>query len=274
MTSKHLIIPALLLLMLSCNSQAKKEALADAQLKEIELLIEANTLSTARIKIDSIHAQFPRLVAQRRYAVALADTIQRRESARTLSFCDSALIVKKAELDSLESFFRFEKDEKYQENGNFVYKSQITEQNTGRNYLKCYVDEKANLFVISNVVDTKVKQRSVMVAVDDYFASTDTVSSQGELHSFTVDGTYYESLTFKNEAENGITQFIAQNMNERIKVVLTGNRRIEYYLSPNDKKAISSTYHLWVVKQDIIKLEREILTAQLKIGNIKTKYSF
>jgi hypothetical protein len=273
MTFKYLCIPALILLMISCNGKAKKEALADAQLKEIELLIESNALSVARIKIDSIHSQFPKLVAQRRLAVAFADTIQRRESARTLAYCDSMLIVKKFELDSIQSFFKFEKNEKYQENGNFVYKSQITEQNAGRNYLKSYVDEKGNLFVVSHVVGTKIKQRSVMLSVGDYFASTDTVKTKGELHSFNVDGMYYESLTFKNETENGITQFVAQNISERIKVILSGDRKLEYYLSLNDKKAIATTYHLWIIKQDLIQLEHEILKAQMRIGNIKVKYS-
>jgi acylphosphatase len=136
------------------------------------------------------------------------------------------------------------------------------------------MDEKANLFLISNVVGTKLKHRSIKLVAGDQFVSTDSAEYKGELHSFTVDGVYYESLTFKNEAENGLTQFVAQNRDGNIKVILTGDRKKEYWLSSNDKKAIAATYHLWIVKKDILQLEHEILKAQTKIGNIKLKYSF
>ena len=97
----------------SCNGGGSPEKQADKKLLEIEQLITDNDWATARLKIDSIHTLFPRLVDKRKIAVALADTISRRESARMLAYCDSILPVKKAEADSLMKFFRFEKDEKY-----------------------------------------------------------------------------------------------------------------------------------------------------------------
>nr|MBP8783191.1 hypothetical protein [Paludibacter sp.] len=206
----------------SCNGGESPEKQADKKLLEIEQLIADNDWATARLKIDSIHTLFPRLVDKRKIAVALADTISRRESARMLAYCDSILPVKKAEADSLMKYFRFEKDEKYQEVGNYVYKSQITEQNTGRNYLKCYVDEKANFYLVSNVGGSRINHRNVMVSAGDGFATTENDSvAKGVFHSFTTDGQYFESLTFTN-ADGGIGGFIAANRNEKIKVTLLG----------------------------------------------------
>lgn len=257
----------------SCNGGGSPEKLADKKLLEIEQLIADNDWATARLKIDSIHTLFPRLVDKRKIAVALADTISRRESARMLAYCDSILPVKKAEADSLMKYFRFEKDEKYQEVGNYVYKSQITEQNTGRNYLKCYVDEKANFYLVSNVGGSRINHRNVMVSAGEGFASTENDSvAKGVFHSFTTDGQYFESLTFTN-AEGGIGGFVAEHRTEKIKVTLLGSKKIEYQLPESDKKAIEASYHLWLLKKDIMRLEREILKAQVIIGNINLRHS-
>lgn len=257
----------------SCNGGESPEKQADKKLLEIEQLIADNDWATARLKIDSIHTLFPRLVDKRKIAVALADTISRRESARMLACCDSILPVKKAEADSLMKYFRFEKDEKYQEVGNYVYKSQITEQNTGRNYLKCYVDEKANFYLVSNVGGSRINHRNVMVSAGEGFASTENDSvAKGVFHSFTTDGQYFESLTFTN-ADGGIGGFVAEHRTEKIKVTLLGSKKIEYQLPETDKKAIEASYHLWLLKKDIMRLEREILKAQVIIGNINLRHS-
>lgn len=271
--SRLLSAVVITVLFVSCNGGSSPEKQADEKLSEIEQLIADNDWATAKLKIDSIHTLFPRLVDKRRIAVALADTISRRESARMLAYCDSILPVKKAEADSLMKFFRFEKDEKYQEVGNYVYKSQITEQNTGRNYLKCYVDEKANFYLVSNVGGSRINHRNVMVSAGDGYATTENDSvAKGVFHSFTTDGQYFENLTFTN-ADGGIGGFVAANRNEKIKVTLLGSKKIEYQLPESDKKAIEASYHLWIVKKDIMRLEREILKAQVIIGNINLRHS-
>lgn len=263
-----------LVLLGSCNSKQKEEARADEKLNEIEQLINANAFNEAKSRIDSIHLEFPRLVNKRKIAAALADTITRRESARTLAYCDSILPKMKLKLDSLQVNFRFEKNDKYQEIGNYVYKSQITEQNTGRNYLKCYVDEKANFYLVSNVTGSKLNHRSLKLSTANMFVITDTTSaSKADFHSFTVDGAYYETLTFVNKDENGVAAFVSEHKNERIKVSLIGIKKFDYYLTDGDKKAISETFEFWVIKRDIIQLERESLKCQMKIGNINLRHS-
>lgn len=266
-------IVALVAAFTSCNGNGSPEKQADEKLLEIQKLIVENNWTAARLKIDSIHTLYPRLVDKRRVAVALADTITRRESALALAYCDSILPLKKAEADSLMKFFRFEKDEKYQEVGNYVYKTQITEQNTGRNYLKSYVDEKANFYLVSNVGGMRLNHKNVMVSAGDGFATTETDSlANGVFHSFTTDGQYFESLTFTN-AEGGIGGFVSANRAKKIKVTLLGTKKIEYQLSDIDKKAIEASYHLWILKKDIMQLDKEILKAKVKIGNVNLRHS-
>lgn len=258
----------------SCDSRQKQEKQADARLKHIEQLIEKDLLNAAKIEIDSIHLLYPRLVNKRRIAAALEDTIVRRESARTLAYCDSILPKKQHECDSILRNFRFEKDKIYQETGNYIYKTQQTESNSSRIYLKAYVDENANLFLISNYCGGKLEHTSVEVAAGELFAHTDTIdTSDPNYHSFTDGGLRWEVVTFKNDAGKDVASFVAQYMPKQIKVILHGKKNYIYYLADSDKKAISETYHLWVVKKDVVKLQHEIKKATAKIERIKLEKS-
>lgn len=275
MTSKILypVIIVLVVLMSSCSSRARDEKAADKQLQLIQQLIEENNYQAALGSIDSLHHVYPRLVSKRRIAAAFKDTIIRRQSAALLALSDSLLPVKIRQVDSLQKNFRYEKDDKYQEFGNFVYKSQITEQNYSRNYLKYYVDDNADIYLISNVSGTKLNHIGVKVSVGEFFAQTDTTQrSNGAFHNFSDGGNYWESLTFKNEYDGGIVSFIVQHQAEKIKVNLFCRKNVSYILNDQDKKAIIATHELWVLKRDLKKLQNDIKGATIRIGQIKLRY--
>jgi hypothetical protein len=258
----------------SCNPRKAQEKLADERLKQIEQLISENSLNAAKIQIDSIHLLFPKLVEKRIIAAAFEDTIVRRESVRNLAYCDSILPFKQHEADSIQKNFRFEKDTVYQQFGNFVYKTQRTENNANRTYIKSYVDENADFYLISNYTGSRIEHISVRVSTNDLFAQTDSIeTSNSNYHSFNDGGTHWETITFKNETDKGVASFISQYAKERLKVTLQGKKTYIYYLSNADKKAISETYNLWVVKKDVIKLLKEIKKSKIKIERINQRKS-
>ncbi len=255
---------------ISCDSRKEMEKRADIRLKRIQQLIDQNSLNVAKSEIDSIHLLFPRLVNKRRVAAALEDTILRRESSRTLAYCDSILPSKERETDSIQKNFRFEKDKVYQEIGNFVYKTQKTENNAGRNFLKAYVDENADIYLISNYSGGKLEHTWVEVSLKELSAHTDTIdTSNPSYHSFTDGAQRFEVVTFKNKEDNGVVAFIAQNTAMPLKVTLHGKKNYEYFLDIADKKAITETYHLWIVKKDVVKLRKEIKKATALIDRIE-----
>jgi len=257
-------------LFISCNSRKELEKQADIRLKHIEQLISKNSLNAAKIEIDSFHLLFPRLVSKRRVAVAFEDTILRRESSRSLSYCDSILPYKQHEADSIQKNFRFEKDKVYQETGNYIYKTQKTESNSTRIYLKGYVDGNADFYLISNYCGKELDHVTVEVLAKDLFAHSDTTdTSDPNYHSFTDGGQRWEVVTFKNEAGKAVAAFIAQYSNMQIKVILHGKNNYSYFLDNSDKKAITESYHLWIVKTDVVKLQKEIKKAHAIIDRIK-----
>jgi hypothetical protein len=259
----------LAIMLFSCDSRKVQEKQADKLLVNILLLIDKDSFNSAKIDIDSIHKLFPMLVEKRRIAAAFKDTIIRRESARSIAFCDSILPTKIHEMNSIQKNFRFEKNEKYQEIGNYVYKTQLTEINAYRTFLKTYVDENADIYLISNYCGEKIEHGSIEVSANDLFTHTDTIlSSDPNYHCFVDDGLHFESLTFKNQADKGVVAFIANSTDKHIKVTLHGKKTYIYYLSDTDRKAIVETYHLWKVKKDVVQLQKEIRKASFKIEQI------
>jgi hypothetical protein len=266
-----LIILLLFVSVVSCSERRKQEKLADERLKRIETLIKQNSLNSAKIEIDSIHLLYPRLVDKRRIAAAFADTIAYIESSRNLAYCDSILPIKLRECDSIQKNFRFEKDLKYQEVGNYIYKTQQTESNISRTYLKSYIDENADIYLVSNYYGAKIEQTSLEASVNDLFAHTDTLEiTNPAYHGYSDEGMHWETLTFKNNADKGVSAFIAQNATARIKITLYGKRTYVYNLAEADKNAIAETYRLWKVKKDVVNLQKEVKKAKIKIARINS----
>ena len=256
-------------ILFSCDSRKAQEENADKRLKHIQELIDQTSYNAAKNEIDSIHTLFPMLVNKRRIAAALSDTVLRRESSRSLAFCDSILPGKIHEMDSIQKNFRFEKDKKYQETGNYVYKTEQTESNATRTYLKTYVDENADFYLVSNYCGGKIEQQSVEVSANELFAHTDTISlSDPNNHRFDDGGSHFESIIFKNESGKTVVEFITQSTSKVLKITLHGKRSYTYYLADADKKAIIETYHLWKVKKDVVQLHKEIKKATLRIMRI------
>jgi len=273
----YFILFSVLFMLLSCGSSRRKDEMnIEKRLAEIHLLISSSELNAAKIKLDSIHLLYPRLVGARRTAKALEDTIARRENLRTLAYCNDMLPQKRFQADSIQKNFRFEKNENYQNIGNFVHKTLNIESNTGRIYLRAYVDENADFFLISNFTgDYKLNHTCVKASAGDTYALTDSIPPDSPMnHQFSNAGIYWEIVSFKNEAAANVPVFIAQYAAERIKITLQGgSRSYSYYLTDTEKKALSETYSLWVAKKDVRMLEKEIQKANAIIERINLRYS-
>ena len=170
-----------------------------------------------------------------------------------------------ARADSLRKNFRYEKEEKYQDFGNFVYKTQITEQNIARNYLKCFIDEHSNIFLVSNITGQRLRQAIIKLTIGELFVVTDTTNNRkGIFHSFTDEGQYWETITFKNDEIISLAAFVEQNIKEKINVEVRGSKTFRYQLAEGDKKAIAETFRLWNTMREIKILEFEVEKANAR----------
>lgn len=267
-----LVVISMILALSSCNSRMSQERKADILLSHIRTLIDRNELNAAQLEIDSLHQLYPTLINKRKIAAALSDTIERRENFRSLVYCDSILPIKQRQLDSLLINFRFEKDTTYQQYGNYIYKTQRTENNAMRTYLKAYVDENADFYLISNYCGPKIQQSSVKTSAGNVYVETQNAGNDSAVfHEFNDEGNHWESLTFKNNADNGVASFIASNGASTLRITLNGKRKFTYLLDPSDRKAITESYHLWIIMKDYKELKIQIKKATLILENIKKR---
>lgn len=259
-------------LFISCglNDDERK---ADNFITTAQKLIDNNQFESAQQQLDSVHQLFPKLIKKRKVAAALEDTLTRRKSLKILADYQRLLPLKIHEQDSLLKLFRYEKNEKYQNYGNFISKHQLTEQNYNRTYLKCYADENTDIYLISQHSGAPLNHKVVKLSVGDTYVISDTVNiNTGEFYSFTDDdGMYFESMTFLNEKAKNLLAFVVNNSTARIKVELKGKKTYSYVLADNDKRAIIESYKLWTVMREVKQMTIEINKANRNLFYINQR---
>ena len=270
MKARHLLFGLLAAGMLLAGCADKEAERAQARLDGARALVEAGRWDTAKVELDSIHVLYRQQVDVRRQAKALADSIVYLEAQRTLAYSDSVLEELLPQVDPLLKRFRYEKDDKYESNGQYVSRQLQTERNMERCYLQAYVGDNRVTRVKSYYYgEAPLVQQSVALQVRAEGAP-ESISEVGTCHSFEADG-YYSILTMEDEPAIRLLTFVANHQNDRIRVQLNGTKGNEakgqyvYYLSDNDKSALTETLQLAVMFFDIKRLEEAIHLANMQI---------
>lgn len=229
-------------------------------------MAQEGQFNAARIEIDSIHQRYPQQVAFRRLGKRLCDSITAIEAERTFAYADSvhALLLPKA--DSLLRFFRYEKNEKYEDEGKYVHRLLNTGSNTARCYLQAYVTDQRTPVLKSYYFGIKaLEQSAVVLSVGDL-----ELKVEGKNHAFQSEG-WHEILSLDEEPTFAVLQFIDAHQNDRVKVKLMGKSDYTYYLQANEREALSQTYELALVMRDIRQAEVSMKQADYQIGKWKAQ---
>jgi len=244
-----------LFLCFACNNK-KTENEASDKLAEIEQLISAEKYNAAKIAIDSFHVNFAQMINLRRKVLALEDTIFTSQNRRTISYCDSMLAVTNKKLDSLQNFFRFEKDKKYQFFGSYVFKNQVLNADMGNSFWT-YTDENNDFFLTKNLFDAiKPNEIFFTVSFGDVFVSTDTIPANSPARNkFEILGHSVETVIFKNEQIEKFAAFVNQFSDKTLTVKF--GKSGKHNLSTNEKRSISITYQFWKLKKEIENLKMQ-----------------
>ncbi|MCB9070975.1 MAG: hypothetical protein H6543_00635 [Prevotellaceae bacterium] len=240
-------------LFMSCGAPTDEER-AQAFLDEARVLYEQKNIEAAKIQLDSIHLLFPMLVDYRRQADTLGWQVELLEIQRNLLYVDSMLPLKTTEVIELKESFLFEKNEKYESVGTFVYKTLKTESNIGRCYLKPYTDENGGIYIMSYYVGKPINHNKLHISADDLFSETQPVDKSDQ-HQYVSLGQSYEIVLFRPETLGDVPDFITLHKNSPIKVTLLGGKRdYSYLLSESDKAIFVKTYQMSTVLADLSQL--------------------
>ena len=253
---------------LSACTGLSPERAAQAYVDRAAELVEQHRYEAALQQIDSVHTLYPKQVAQRRQAKALKDSIVYLQAQQTLYYSDSILKPLLPEADKLLKEFRFEKNDNYEDHGNYVYRTLQTGWNTNRCFLQAYVSDDRKTLLKSYYYGTKPLHQTA-VALQ---AGEQEIELQGRNHAFEVEG-WHEILTLEDEQALEVLNFISSHMGERIRVAAKGQSKAGavYYLSDNEKQALDQTYRLGLLMRDINQLEQQIALASQRIEHFETK---
>ena len=242
-------------LLIGCKESEEEQA--KSLLNQAERSYASGNLQEAQLLLDSLHESYPKLVSYRRSADTISWRIAVIESSRNCVYLDSMLVLKRQELQPMLKGFGLEKDEKYQDVGNYVPAQLRTERNAERCYLKPYTTEHGDFYLMSYYVGKVINFNRMKIAVDDMFAETATAET-ADIHSYNDMGVYHETVMFNPTVLGSVPQFMYDHSDKRMKVTLIGSTTYFYYLNELERKLVSETYALSVVLKDIYTLEDQL----------------
>ena len=257
----------------SCNNDKKE---AEAKLDQALAFYENNEWEAAKQELDSLKVQYPKQVESLKKGLELSRNIELKEKERNIIYCDSLIKVKQEEAKKLSGKFIMEKDAEYQNIGTWVHKSQKVERNVERSYIRNNVNEKGEYALVSVYFGKgPIQHHSLKVSTKDgSFAQTEIVPRDGGRNfSFTDNGNTTEIVTYNTEKDGGVSAFICQHPNDRIKIEYQGRKNYIIYLNDKDRKALMETFEYASVLNEIERLKKEIEKSEVRIEYLKQKLS-
>lgn len=257
------IFPLLFIILFANCSTTSDTERAQNLVNRAQQLVHDGNWRQARIILDSVHSIYPKEIAQRRLAMALEDSIVYLEAQVTFAYADSMLPPLIEKTDALIKLFRYEKDEKYEDYGRYVHRLLTTRENTSRNFLQVYVKDNREIVVRSYYFGSySVQQQQITLT-----SNGEEVHFAGNNHGFESDG-WHEIMTIEGESALQLLNFISSHINDRIRVQGKGTKDTHtwvYYLTKQEKQALSDTYQLGWLMKDIKHIEDIQRTARRQI---------
>ena len=262
---KRLIIYFLVLCAFVCCTSHEEQD-ARGYINRSEQYIAAGEWNNALMTLDSVDIMFPKLVAMRREAKHLKDSIAYMQAQRSIEYNDALLETAESKLDSLMQLFVFEKDTAYQKVGNLIAKRLLSASNSERSYLQAYVTEDGRPFVRSVYFGSKqINHNDVSVSAGD--EANTNITAIKPAHQFEN----HEYLTFEGDDALTLLMFIDGHAADKMTVTLSGEGSYKYALNPADIAALRQTCQLAVAFKDVNTLRHNANVAQHTIAKWQQK---
>lgn len=263
-----------LLGIVACTDNSKEKA--QALLVEAQVSYEKGNYNDAKLLLDSIDNNYKNCIDARKSAQILMYRINLAIEENTLAETEKLIeeIMPKIN-DTTEKYFIFEKSE-YDELGRFIFKGTEVEKNVQRSYIHAAVDE----YGVTQLISTFSGQSNInhtalrIIASDGSSITTSSIPyNDGSNYRYKIDGTKYESVTYKGEKDNGALAFIASHSEDKgLKAVLIGEQKeVNVAISKNEREALAASYELGRILAEQLRYTQQNKVAAGKIQYLKEK---
>lgn len=273
---KILILASVLLLSVSCSDNGKKAA--EALYNEAQSAYDAGQYNDAKVLLDSIDHNYRKCIDVRKLAQVLMYKINLEieknnniETAKLLEETSTKIN------EITQKYFTFEKSE-YDELGRYIYNGTEVEKNVQRSYIHAAVDEYGVTQLISTYSGGKDINHTALriIASNGESILTETIPyNDGSNYKYVIDGTHYESVTYKGEKDNGALAFVASHADDKgLKAVLIGeNKEFPVTISAKEREALAISFELGVILSAQLQYSQQNKVAQGKILFFEEKLS-
>jgi hypothetical protein len=250
------ILALFFFLLISCGPTP--EEIAKGKFDRANQLFSQKLFNDAMLVLDSIVEEFPNEIEYVTRAKDLIRTIKIGEQKRNLVYLDSAITIKQNELDILMRNFIVTKE--YGEKEVLIHKRQKPQNSYDRTYLRAHLDIEGNFYISSRYTGDKyIHHNQIKVYHKSQAVTSEQISQDGfDNRQFEDGGNYWEVVNYKNNADNGIIDFISQNTHLPLKVHFVGKGHYYILMEKFDKEAIRDGYEISFVLKEIAKLKSDI----------------
>lgn len=256
------------LLLISCGNDAENKA--SQKLALARTAFEQGNYNQAKIELDSIKMLYPKAFKVRDQANTLKLQVEIQEQQKSLLYLDSVLQQKQQALQAIKGSYVLEKDEVYQQTGNYFWPTQTVEKNLHRSFLRFQVSEQGEMTMTSIYCGaSSINHFAVKVtAPDGSFAQT---PPSKDSYQTTDLGEKIEKADYKMGADGDVMGFLYLNRANAIRVEYLGDRKYNTILPAADRQALAGVYELSQLLSSIEQIKAETQEAKLKIAFVNKR---
>ncbi|MBN2165824.1 MAG: hypothetical protein JW717_06055 [Marinilabiliaceae bacterium] len=237
------------------------EEIAKERFNKAELFYAAKEFNNAKLILDSIINKQKNVIEYYTRAKDLLRTINIEEQKNNIAFLDSLLKEKERELEPLMKNFVLTNEYKKKK---LIHKRQKTINSYNRTYIKTNLELDGTFYISSYFCgEYIINHEQIKVYNSNQSVTSEKVpfDSFNNRH-FNDGGLYWEIVNYKDGNDNGIIDFIAQNVNAPLKVMFIGKKNFYVLMEKFDKEAIRDGYEISFILKEVEKLKTEIKNSE------------
>ena len=248
------------LIIVACGPSDEDKA--RVKLNEAKTLLTNQDTSGALIKLDSIQKIYPEAV----YTINAAKNLVQEISLSLLERKETELDSVTVQITELEKSFVKEKTE-FDRYTQYIHKRQTFKRAWDRSYIQVHLDERGEIYLSSNYHGEKWLDHTGLRVYDQGDDAKTLTIPIGDPNNHRSDfmEAKWEKVSYRNGKDNGVIEFIANNVDRNLKAVFLGKEYYYIILEKYDKEAVRDALALSKALKKRIKLETEIKNLQDKI---------
>jgi hypothetical protein len=255
--SPVILVAGFILIFSSCASEQSKKA--EQRLEQAAKFYEEKQYEKSLRVLDSIQSWYPNEYNVLSKALELQKTVAREYHEGFIEQASSLLEKAEPQIEDLSKNFYFTGGNGGRP-GTYEHKRQTIRNSWNRSFLKVNVTEDGDFWLTSKYYgDHWIDHFCVKVYDRDIYEFSDTIPLSHPDNKKLQDGNdKWETVDYKDGADSGITPFIIENLERRLKVRFTGREHYYIIMETFDKEAVRDGYQLAQVLREVNDLRSKI----------------